>query len=170
MNKAELNSLYGKMVMKEILKNGTRFISEELIAAIADGMVYKPDTFSDLLGMATKYREEALMDGRRDRSLVVLTGAILEAYEEADHWNNDLENVFHRIAECADCMFTKMEVETDYIKGSDFEISFNWHRNALRDVFHLSNSFEYDKYELGLKSEQEIYDIMNNCIEELRRR
>lgn len=149
---------------------GTRFLTEEILGALEDGIKYEPVKFTDLLATADRLMHEAWVRDGIDQSLTYFTDMVLYAYSECSHYNNDLENVFHRVAELLDCMYTKQLVETDNIPGSDYAISFNAFRSDLRDAFHMSNSFEYDKYELGLKSDKEIYDILDNCLQELKRR
>lgn len=149
---------------------GTRFLTEEILGAIQDGIKFEPVKFTDILAKADYFMHDAnILDGI-DQSLTYITGMVLEAYSESDHYNTDLENVYHRIAELLDSMFTKQLVETDNIPGSSYRFSFYAFRSDLRDTFHMSNSFEYDKYELGFKSDKEIYEIIDNCLQELKRR
>lgn len=156
--------------LHNVMNNGTRFLTEEILGTLKDGIRFDPEKFTGLMATADRLMHEAWVRDGIDQSLTYFTGWLLEAYSESDHYNVDIENIYHRVAELLDCMYTKQLVETDNIPGSDYAISFNAFRSDLRNTFHMSNSYEYDKYELGFKTEHEIYEILENCINELKRR
>ena len=151
------------------MNKGTRFLTEEILGAIQDGIKFEPVKFIDIMATADRFMHEAYIRDGVDQSLTYITGMVLEAYSESDHYNNELENVWHRLAGLLDCMFTKQNVESEMAQ-INWISDFYPYRSALRDVFHMSNSFEYDKYELGFKTDKEIYDILDNCLQELKRR
>ena len=156
--------------LHDMMNKGTRFLTEEILGAIQDGIKFEPVKFTDILATADRFMHNAYIRDGIDQSLTYITGMVLDTYSECDHYNNELENVFHRLAGLLDGMYTKQLVETDNIPGSSYKYSFNAFRSDLRDTFHMSNSFEYDKYELGFKTDKEIYDILDNCLQELKRR